>query len=116
MNTLPNYMTRDLRGDLQRSASHDGDRFSTADAQAALVYARYIRSQRFAKEMDERRKLHGVTPYGIALPEPSVTGLPLNSRGKTLYESVRRQVDMTRFGADVEHRAIVEKLIAMGAR
>jgi len=114
---LPGYITRDAGIEARRkqqhmSASGSATGISRSDATAGLQYARYLRDQRFKTELNALRRRDGV-------PERSADarGFPLGNRGKAVYENIRRELgDMARFGKDVEHRAIVEQLILLGAK
>jgi hypothetical protein len=121
--SLPGYITRDLSVEARRSqsqqhvtASRSAAEVSASDATAGLVYARSVRNRRFDAEQKERRRKNGISENGLAIRTTN-SGVPLGSRGKAVYELARAQVgDMARFGKDVEHRAIVERLIQMGAK
>ena len=112
-----NYLTRDLLTESKRKSSHHlpttaRSSSTAADATAALHYARYLRSLRFQEEMNAKRR-----KSGIATREVSSAGMPLGNSGKIVYERVRQELgNMARFGQDVEHRAIIERLIEMGAK
>lgn len=120
MSNLPNYITRDLRIESHRQVLH-GDtsantsarQISAADATAGLQYARYIHATEFQRELGAQR------PEGLnAFPACSHSaGVPLNPRGKQVYETVLRGVgDMGRFGKQTLYRAIIERLVQLGAR
>lgn len=122
MNHLPAYLTRDLvteaaRRSLPSQRRNDGAvGISAKDATAALQYAHHIRDVRFENDLRERRRRHGIPEGGLMKVSVNVRGFPLGNRGKLVYEAVRKELNMSRFGADAEYRAIIERLLQMGAK